>query len=107
MAMMGQRLVTSFGSSFMAWHNTQFEHLTSSTISSCAGDASSKNSDGPLRPWSRGLEENLYLVSDLSGIAVSDIVSDEEIALNAYTLALDSLLPSTRPAGTWLLPCLR
>ena len=99
MALMGQRPNSLLLSHAVAWHNTRFEHLTSSTISSCTGMPQAKTVMGLYDHGHGVFRENLYLVSDLSGIAVSDIVSDEEIALNAYALALDSLLPST-PSST-------
>ncbi len=99
MAMMGQRPKSLLLSHAVAWHNTRFEHLTSSTTSSCTGMPQAKTVMGLYDHGHGVFQENLYLVSDLSGIAVSEIVSDEETALNAYALALDSLLPST-PSST-------
>lgn len=99
MAVMGQRSASLVLSHAVAWHNTRFEHLTSSTTSSCTGMPQAKTLMGLYDHGHGVFRENLYLVSDLSRITVSDIVSDEEIALNAYALALDSLLPST-PSST-------
>lgn len=95
----GQRSTSVLLSHAVAWHNTRFEHLTSSTISSCTGMPQAKTVMGLYDHGHGVFRENLHLVSDLSGITVSDIVSDERIALNAYALALDSLLPSV-PSST-------
>ena len=99
MTVTGQRSTSLVLSHAVAWHNTRFEHLTSSTTSSCTGMPQAKTLMGLYDHGHGVFRENLYLVSDLSRITVSDIVSDEEIALNAYALALDSLLPST-PSST-------
>lgn len=95
----GQRSTSIVLSHAVAWHNTRFEHLSSSTTSSCTGMPQAKTVMGLYDHGHGVFRENLQLVSDLSGITASDILSDERIALNAYAFAIDSLLPSA-PSST-------
>ena len=76
MAMMGQRPNSLLLSHAVAWHNTRFEHLTSSTISSCTGMPQAKTVMGLYDHGHGVFRENLYLVSDFPEL-LSHIVSEE------------------------------